>query len=70
MIQKPFKSIKQFQNWWKLFKDGGLDIYGKQVYRIKSAKLWNRNYDSEGYLVPQFVAIDGEPHKFTKFVKI
>ena len=30
----------------------------------------NRQYDAEGYLKPLGIAIDGEPHKFTHFVKM
>lgn len=49
---------------------GGLLQYHRENYRFKKAKIYNRNYDSEGYLLRQPCGVDGESQKFTHYVNI
>lgn len=60
VMEDPFKSISDFERWYQQCYDGGLGIYHEKMYRLKTATLRNRNYDSEGYLLPQHLSMDGK----------
>lgn len=55
---------------FRKFQLGGINQYTEEAYRFSTLKLTNREYDPEGYLVPQVLTIDGEPQKFMHSVKV
>lgn len=70
LITKPFESFADFGQFMRNFENGGINQYFDDVYRVKTVKFENRNYDAEGYLQPQYIILDGEPQMFTHFFKV
>ena len=52
LLKHPFKSLTEFGQFMKMFDLGGLNQYFDTCYHAKSLRIDNRNYDSEGYLIP------------------
>ena len=69
ITREPFKSFGEFLSKFNQFKLGGINQYFGDVYRFSTLKICNRNYDPEGYLLPQAITVDGELKQFTHSVK-
>ena len=67
-----FKSIADFKEFFKRTQLGGLHNYmgDLDVYRFSKLHISNRNYDPEGYLLPQPVSIDGELFTINQELKL
>lgn len=50
-------------------KNGSLGAYDQRIERSAHMKTHNRNFDSDGNLLPAPIEIDGEGHKFKSFAK-
>lgn len=63
-----FDSLSELGSVIKKNEEGGLLAYDKKIEKVKQMTIYNRNYDSEGYLIPQYVCIDGELYISNHFV--
>ena len=69
MIIPPVNTIGALDAMIEDIKTGCLTAYTMQLERSPSIKTFNRNYDSEGNLMPAPIELDGEGHLFKTFSK-
>ena len=60
--------FKGLASLFQKFAQGGIQAYGHmEMYRCSQLKVVNKNYDANGYLIPQPISLDGELFHFKHF---